>query len=117
VIGHAPGRAETFAPSFGNDRVRPAGAVDPAADVVITATTSATPVYDQPAATGRLVIGVGAYRHDLAEIGARTLAGSQLFVDDPEGARHEARSEEHTSELQSRENLVCRLLLEKKKMT
>src|SRR5690606_41079864 len=27
------------------------------------------------------------------------------------------RSEEHTSELQSRENLVCRLLLEKKKIT
>src|SRR5690606_41010674 len=27
------------------------------------------------------------------------------------------RSEEHTSELQSRENLVCRLLLEKKKTT
>src|SRR5436309_4933597 len=30
----------------------------------------------------------------------------------PKGAR--TRSEEHTSELQSRENLVCRLLLEKK---
>src|SRR6266511_4078757 len=32
-------------------------------------------------------------------------------------AQHDAppRSEEHTSELQSRENLVCRLLLEKKK--
>src|SRR5690606_39645145 len=29
--------------------------------------------------------------------------------------RANARSEEHTSELQSRENLVCRLLLEKKK--
>src|SRR5690606_41834167 len=29
-------------------------------------------------------------------------------------ARDHARSEEHTSELQSRENLVCRLLLEKK---
>src|SRR5690606_39292771 len=28
-----------------------------------------------------------------------------------------SRSEEHTSELQSRENLVCRLLLEKKKTT
>src|SRR5690606_41973418 len=27
----------------------------------------------------------------------------------------DSRSEEHTSELQSRENLVCRLLLEKKK--
>src|SRR5256885_9900326 len=31
------------------------------------------------------------------------------------GAPHRARSEEHTSELQSPCNLVCRLLLEKKK--
>src|SRR5690606_40291585 len=31
-------------------------------------------------------------------------------------ARPLPRSEEHTSELQSRENLVCRLLLEKKKI-
>src|SRR5256886_7627910 len=33
------------------------------------------------------------------------------------GARrpHDRRSEEHTSELQSQSNLVCRLLLEKKK--
>src|SRR2546430_4441270 len=31
------------------------------------------------------------------------------------GASREARSEEHTSELQSQSNLVCRLLLEKKK--
>src|SRR6266511_2773227 len=30
-------------------------------------------------------------------------------------ARDKTRSEEHTSELQSREKLVCRLLLEKKK--
>src|SRR5207302_11290146 len=30
-------------------------------------------------------------------------------------SRKRKRSEEHTSELQSRENLVCRLLLEKKK--
>src|SRR5690606_42098182 len=35
-------------------------------------------------------------------------------VDDPAAVRHD-RSEEHTSELQSRENLVCRVLLEKKK--
>src|SRR5690606_39527468 len=32
-----------------------------------------------------------------------------------ETSRQQLRSEEHTSELQSRENLVCRLLLEKKK--
>src|SRR3712207_8284550 len=31
------------------------------------------------------------------------------------GEVHERRSEEHTSELQSRQYLVCRLLLEKKK--
>src|SRR3712207_8704632 len=33
------------------------------------------------------------------------------------GGRRRARSEEHTSELQSRQYLVCRLLLEKKKKT
>src|SRR6266496_5634913 len=32
-------------------------------------------------------------------------------------ARRSSRSEEHTSELQSRRDLVCRLLLEKKKKT
>src|SRR2546427_9569669 len=33
-----------------------------------------------------------------------------------EPVRNHARSEEHTSELQSQSNLVCRLLLEKKKL-
>src|SRR2546430_4951250 len=37
-------------------------------------------------------------------------AGTPMLVTD-------ARSEEHTSELQSQSNLVCRLLLEKKKKT
>src|SRR5690606_39474957 len=35
----------------------------------------------------------------------------------PKSCPPSARSEEHTSELQSRENLVCRLLLEKKNTT
>src|SRR5438876_7820718 len=35
---------------------------------------------------------------------------------DSEGDRNEKRSEEHTSELQSPVQLVCRLLLEKKKL-
>src|SRR5436309_14529540 len=42
-------------------------------------------------------------RHDLDRA---DLAGAEQLL---------PRSEEHTSELQSRENLVCRLLLEKKK--
>src|SRR5690606_39726803 len=48
--------------------------------------------------------------------GGRVHVEVELGVVD--GAQHRARavlrSEEHTSELQSRENLVCRLLLEKK---
>src|SRR3712207_7075569 len=38
-----------------------------------------------------------------------------LAVGGPRGAAAAPRSEEHTSELQSRQYLVCRLLLEKKK--
>src|SRR5688572_32594576 len=40
--------------------------------------------------------------------------GWRLGLDSPDFGRSE-RSEEHTSELQSQSNLVCRLLLEKKK--
>src|SRR5690606_39971201 len=44
--------------------------------------------------------------------------GSHLDVDQGRIPHHAVgRSEEHTSELQSRENLVCRLLLDKKKQT
>src|SRR3712207_7373763 len=39
----------------------------------------------------------------------------QLPPDRPQSAKRQQRSEEHTSELQSRQYLVCRLLLEKKK--
>src|SRR2546426_7582273 len=38
-----------------------------------------------------------------------------VLLDTPDEIRANARSEEHTSELQSPCNLVCRLLLEKKK--
>src|SRR5690606_39912844 len=48
----------------------------------------------------------GIFGHSMGGHGALVLA-----------LRHPDRSEEHTSELQSRENLVCRLLLEKKKTT
>src|SRR2546430_9774185 len=46
-------------------------------------------------------------------------AGGQGGAEDPARRRAHARalrSEEHTSELQSQSNLVCRLLLEKKKI-
>src|SRR3712207_7186969 len=43
-----------------------------------------------------------------------TIPLHQALIRDPEFLE---RSEEHTSELQSRQYLVCRLLLEKKKIT
>src|SRR2546427_9196126 len=51
---------------------------------------------------------------DSASCSARTLAAESGFGTTTTW-RKEMRSEEHTSELQSQSNLVCRLLLEKKK--
>src|SRR2546422_1844624 len=45
----------------------------------------------------------------------RSLLGAETACEDHAGTLHLRRSEEHTSELQSRLHLVCRLLLEKKK--
>src|SRR2546430_10179637 len=58
--------------------------------------------------------------HDALPILHRRLArrpfrGCHLEVDALVVLRVQHRSEEHTSELQSQSNLVCRLLLEKKK--
>src|SRR5207302_2335619 len=58
---------------------------------------------------------------ELELIGVTTVAGNQTLDQTTRNAlvtleiAGRSRSEEHTSELQSRENLVCRLLLEKKK--
>src|SRR3712207_6899729 len=49
-------------------------------------------------------------------LAALLLTGCTIEEEQPsEEAAEEVRSEEHTSELQSRQYLVCRLLLEKKK--
>ncbi|MGF6960250.1 bifunctional Delta(1)-pyrroline-2-carboxylate/Delta(1)-piperideine-2-carboxylate reductase [Paraburkholderia youngii] len=96
VKGSAPARAEAFcAAQCGKVReLRPlaeTGATIPASvEVVIALTTSKQPVYDETARAERLVIGVGAFTPQMVEIGATTIAGSALFVDDEAGAKHEA---------------------------
>src|SRR5258706_11854798 len=59
--------------------------------------------------------------HDALPISAALLALLTCLLPNPQAAQGIAvfpgRSEEHTSELQSLTNLVCRLLLEKKKNT
>src|SRR5207244_10901959 len=67
--------------------------------------------------------GIGGMKHD-SEIGVALAAGHPCyfvgFLPEPMPGQTlenvcEARSEEHTSELQSPDHLVCRLLLEKNK--
>src|SRR5207302_7283836 len=60
-----------------------------------------------------LAANLGATRSEEVFKGFEAIAVSR--TDDVQ-KRRSPRSEEHTSELQSRENIVCRLLLEKKKM-
>ncbi|MFR0672059.1 delta(1)-pyrroline-2-carboxylate reductase family protein [Enterobacterales bacterium AW_CKDN230030176-1A_HGKHYDSX7] len=59
-------------------------------DVVITTTTSRTPVYHQPPVSNRLLIGVGAFLPEMAEYAPSVVNGSRLFIDEPNGGRREA---------------------------
>src|SRR5258708_13345199 len=60
---------------------------------------------------GRAPVLRGRTRHRAAVFHRRAASGSALTL----APVHDGRSEEHTSELQSPDHLVCRLLLEKKK--
>src|SRR5947209_14800771 len=66
-----------------------------------------------PSGCSRLAIKVASFRSNqrASSSSARSTTISSLVA----RAVHPIRSEEHTSELQSRQYLVCRLLLEKKK--
>jgi 1-piperideine-2-carboxylate/1-pyrroline-2-carboxylate reductase [NAD(P)H] len=96
VKGSAPARAQAFCAAHRGKafEVRPLAGreatLPESIDTVIALTTSRQPVYDEAARAGRLVIGVGAFTPEMVEIGARTIAGSALFVDDQAGAKHEA---------------------------
>src|SRR5947207_10160124 len=59
-------------------------------------------------------LAVEVHRHDRLELGIAQSGQHRLQRGDIE---QHGRSEEHTSELQSHSDLVCRLLLEKKKKT
>ena len=66
------------------------GTIADSIDVVVTATTSKTPVYSETARADRLIVAVGAFTPDAAEIGPDTVRASRVFVDDFEAAREEA---------------------------
>src|SRR2546422_7211621 len=66
--------------------------------------------------SNRVDVGVLGHQHGAAHVGAADgRQGIQRRLDLGGSGVEIQRSEEHTSELQSRLHLVCRLLLEKKK--
>jgi 1-piperideine-2-carboxylate/1-pyrroline-2-carboxylate reductase [NAD(P)H] len=90
VRGRTPEAAQRFCEAHPHPHLQPCLDAAPDADVVVTLTTSTEPLYDELPRPGRLVIGVGAFKPQMAELGAVTLGGSDLYADDPAGARHEA---------------------------
>src|SRR5690606_41638068 len=83
--------------------------------VPVTATTETytLSLHDAlPISVGRHAAGGRAARHGVFVAGRSPCRGGR--EDALQRRSGDARSEEYTSELQSRENLVCRLLLEKK---
>src|SRR5207248_11287574 len=84
-----------------------------------------TPLFRSPARAGSRPSARRARAHPRAaarawaESGCRrgSFPGDIHFPPKHEPLREDVRSEEHTSELQSPYDLVCRLLLEKKKIT
>lgn len=92
VRGQSTSDEQAFCGRFPSSvgRLLPHGPGPIEGEVVIAVTSSLTPVFNQEADPGRLVIGVGAYRLDMIEIGALTITGSQIYVDDPVGAPGEA---------------------------
>jgi 1-piperideine-2-carboxylate/1-pyrroline-2-carboxylate reductase [NAD(P)H] len=59
-------------------------------DVIVMVTTSRAAIYNEAGRQGRLIVGVGAFTPEMAEIGKTTIDSSVIVVDDPAGAKHEA---------------------------
>src|SRR3989442_9726832 len=89
--------------------------------MTLFATKSITALRAEAEATGEHALTRALGPLNLVTLGIGAVIGAGIFVITGQVAALYAgpavRSEEHTSELQSRPHLVCRLLLEKKKKT
>src|SRR5437870_11021471 len=87
------------------------------AEIYTLSLHDALPIWrEDQAHRGRDVVGPAAWaEHDAGEGSGRAQYAPPVQEGPRPEARARGRSEEHTSELQSRGHLVCRLLLEKKK--
>jgi ornithine cyclodeaminase len=62
----------------------------PTCGIIVTATTSRRPVLNDRVRKDALIVAVGAYSHEMAELPASLVRCAQVFVDTLEGARAEA---------------------------
>jgi len=94
VIGSSLERAEAFClrNQAVNARLEALAAdqIPASVEVVITVTTSNTPVYHEPGMPGRLVIAAGSFTPDAAEVAAPLVQASVLYLDEMQGGRYEA---------------------------
>src|SRR3712207_6298386 len=101
----------------------PGGRLDPTQGIIeALSNAERTPVITYVSPQGAEAASAGTFivmASDVAAMAPQTRLGAATpitaFGRDIPGTLGEKRSEEHTSELQSRQYLVCRLLLEKKK--
>ncbi|MCP1230253.1 delta(1)-pyrroline-2-carboxylate reductase family protein [Acetobacter indonesiensis] len=92
IRGRTPDRATTFCQqhSTPNFPLHPEQPGEHPFDVILTVTASTSPLFDSMPTPECLVIGVGAYRPDMIEVGPQIVRNSLLYVDDPIGAPTEA---------------------------
>lgn len=93
ILGTMLEKAKAFCEAYQDDlnlKLEAARTVPDDVDVVITTTTSKTPVYLEAARPERLIIAIGSFHADSAEIAAKTVQDSFLFIDDIHSLEHEA---------------------------
>jgi 1-piperideine-2-carboxylate/1-pyrroline-2-carboxylate reductase [NAD(P)H] len=88
VQGHQ--RVPDFVPALGLQALTGEAQDSRDWDLIVCATTSRVPVLRPGVGEGALVIGVGAFRHDMVELPPELLRAAQVYVDDPPGAQAEA---------------------------
>lgn len=96
IASRTPERVASLVARLGARGVAAAVCDDPEAaladaDIVVTATTSRTPVVTSAPRAGALVCAVGAFRHDMAELSPAVVGGAdRVVVDTLAGAKAEA---------------------------
>ena len=93
-VGSNRSQSEAFAAALARAGLRvstlPIEQALDAADVVVTATTSLTAVLPEHVDAATLIVGLGSYTPQMAELPASQIKCRQIWVDNIEGARHEA---------------------------